>query len=214
MLLGTKATARRLAWRLCRQFMGEGAVDARALAELAEFLEANELHVGKAVELILRSKAFFAQRNLRTRVSEPAAHVVSCVRALEVFDAPLGTVSMAEWAARLGQRLFFPPNVGGWKGGRSWLSTRFIIGRVNFAAALADGRIGAKPSPVDVIALAQRHRRAKDIGDVVSFLCELLMGVGPEAAGFDAKAFGTRLDQGAARRALARILASVPMQLG
>ena len=54
---------------------------------------------------------------------------------------------LADWAARLGQDLFYPPNVGGWPGGRTWISTRAMIGRANYAAALVEGRGVGRPEP-------------------------------------------------------------------
>ena len=43
--------------------------------------------------------------------------VVGAVRAFELLDPPPSTLVLADWAARLGQDLFYPPNVGGWPGG-------------------------------------------------------------------------------------------------
>jgi hypothetical protein len=39
----------------------------------------------------------------------------------------------------MGQDLFYPPNVAGWPGGRSWLTTQTIIARVNYVAAVVAG---------------------------------------------------------------------------
>ena len=54
------ATARRLAWRICRTFLGEGVADQHAMDELADGLTANRLNIGWAVETVLRSKLFFS----------------------------------------------------------------------------------------------------------------------------------------------------------
>src|SRR5262249_40564255 len=67
MLLGHPATARRLAWRLCDWLMGEGAVGGPALDALAAGLRAHDLDVGWAVATVLRSRAFFAEKNLGSR---------------------------------------------------------------------------------------------------------------------------------------------------
>jgi hypothetical protein len=50
----------------------------------------------------------------------------------------------------MGQDLFYPPNVGGWIGGRSWLSTRTAIARSNYATTLAEGRLSASPKAPDL----------------------------------------------------------------
>src|SRR5262249_39100709 len=89
---------------------------------------------------------------------------------------------LGEWSARLGQDLFYPPNVGGWKGGRTWLSTQGIIGRANYAAALVAGGLWVRPTPLDGLALARRHGRGRDLEDLLSFAAQLLSGAPPNAA--------------------------------
>jgi uncharacterized protein (DUF1800 family) len=181
-LLEHPATVRRLAFRICELLMGEGTVDAVALDALADGLGRHELHLGWAVETVLRSRAFFAEANLGNRVLGPLEYVVGVARALERFSPLPSSLLLAEWAARLGQNLFHPPNVGGWPGGRSWLGTQAIIGRANYAAALVAGEVSQRPCPLDGIALAERHGRGRDLPDLVTFYAELLTGVPPEPA--------------------------------
>ena len=179
LLLDHEATSRRLAWRLCDLFMGENVVDSAALDELAEGLRERDLDIGWAVETILRSQLFFADKNIASRVSSPVEFVVGTVRSLELLEQPPSTLILAEWCSRLGQDLFRPPNVGGWTGGRSWLTSRTIIGRSNFASALVSGdlRAPATPPPLDKLAkklgetghferlLLSRPIAANDIGE-------------------------------------------------
>jgi uncharacterized protein (DUF1800 family) len=174
-LLDQPATAQRLARRLCQAFLGELVADDSAVASLAERLRRDNLHVGRAVEVILRSELFFSTRNLHSQVSEPAAFVIGTVRILEFVDPPPSTLLLAEWTRRLGQELFFPPNVGGWPGGRSWLSGRTVVAQANFAAALVEGRLhaGSSGEALDVQALAVRHGRGKD---ALPCFGELLIG--------------------------------------
>ena len=174
-LLDRPATARRLAWRLCQAFLGETVADESAIADLAESLRKDDLHIGRAVERILHSELFFSARNLHAQVSEPAAFVIGTVRSLELFDPPPSTLLLAEWTRRLGQDLFFPPNVGGWPGGRNWLSGRTVVARANFAAALVEGRLhaGSTADTPDLHALAGRHGRGEE---ALPFFAELLTG--------------------------------------
>jgi uncharacterized protein (DUF1800 family) len=181
MLLDHPATARRLAGQVCELLMGEGAVDAAALDALAAGLRAHDLDIGWAVGTVLRSRAFFADGNIGTRVAGPAEYVVGVARAVEPSEPP-STMLLAEWVARLGQDLFYPPNVGGWPGGRAWLSTQAVVGRANFAAALVAGQLSARPASLDAAALPARHGRGGDLDDVLSFYAELLTGRPPEPA--------------------------------
>jgi uncharacterized protein (DUF1800 family) len=182
LLLEHPATSRRLAWRICDWLMGEKAVDDVALDALAAGLRRHDLDIGWAVETVLRSRAFFAAGNLGNRVLGPVGYLVGVPRALECFDPPPSSLVLGEWTARLGQDLFYPPNVGGWGGGRAWLTTQAIIGRANYAAALVEGKLWSRPVPLDGIALAKRHGRDRDLEDVLTFCAELLTGRPPEAA--------------------------------
>jgi len=75
---------------------------------------------------------------------------------------------LAEWLNRLGQILFYPPNVGGWNGGRGWLSTRTVIARANFATSLANGQLTNPPrrleTPRGLFKDTQSAERMADLG--------------------------------------------------
>jgi uncharacterized protein (DUF1800 family) len=213
MVLEHPATARRLAWRVCELFLGEKALTTADIGSLADGLHERRLDVGWAVETVLRSRAFFADDNLGGRVRGPVEYVIGAARALELFEPPSSTLVLAEWCGRLGQDLFYPPNVGGWPGGRDWLTTRALIGRANYAAALVGGTLVGRPGPMDVLALARRH----DEKDVVAFATRLLLGAEPApawrerlAAGGDPKATD---EAEVARRTVALILAMPEAQL-
>jgi uncharacterized protein (DUF1800 family) len=217
LLLEHPATARRLAVRLCELLMGEAAVDAAGIEALAAGLREHELDVGWAVETVLRSRAFFAEANLGNRVLGPAEFVVGQARALEQFDPPPSTLLLADWAARLGQDLFYPPNVGGWSGGRAWISTRAMIGRANFAAALVDGGLRRDGQPFDALGLARRHGRATDLDALLAWYGELLFGAPPAKPLHDrlltTLGSKTTAEPETARRAVALLLASPEAQL-
>jgi uncharacterized protein (DUF1800 family) len=216
-LLDHPATARRLAWRICDGFLGEGVADEAAIAALAAHLRKNELSIGDAVALVLRSELFFSDRNLHARVCDPTTFIVSAARALEMFDPPPSTLLLAEWCGRLGHELFFPSNVGGWRGGRSWLSARTIIARANFAAALVAGKLTARASQPPLAAIAERRGRANGEQETIGFFNELLTGGQIDAAGLKeihaAAAAGSRTESERIARAVALLLARPEAQL-
>jgi hypothetical protein len=211
------ATAGRLAARLCGFFLGEGAADAAAVRALADGLRQRRLDVGWAVETVLRSEAFFADANLGGRVAGPVEYVVGAARALELLGPAPSTLVLAEFIANLGQDLFHPPNVGGWPGGRAWLSTRAVIGRANYVAALLGGEDVGLPQPLDALGLARRHGRADSVDDLVTFDAELFLGGLPGPAWRDRirSALGPKaaVDARTARRIAALVLTSPEAQL-
>jgi uncharacterized protein (DUF1800 family) len=220
MLLRHAATSERLAWRVCQLLMGEGVATAAETRALAEGLRRHDLDIGWAVAAVLRSRAFFAGSNLARQVRGPVEHLVGTARALELFDPPPSTLALADWAARLGQDLFYPPNVGGWAGGRAWLSTGAVIGRANYVAALVSGELsaGAGRRPFDAVALARRHGRDRNFDELVRFYAQLLLGAEPGEAWRERLARAVRpgraVDPETARRVVVLILASPEAQLG
>jgi uncharacterized protein (DUF1800 family) len=169
-LLAHPATSRRLAWRICDLLMGESVVTPAALAALAGGLRERDLSVGWAVETALLSKLFFSELNIGSRVATPVEFVVNSVRSLEAYNPPPSTLLLAEWSARMGQDLFYPPNVGGWTGGRDWLGSRHVVARANFAAALVEGRLTATPSPPNLRKLASEHAGATTLESCIAFI--------------------------------------------
>jgi uncharacterized protein (DUF1800 family) len=176
LLSGHPATADRLAWRLTSEFCGEGVVDAASISELAEDLRQHNLDIRYGVQTILASELFFSPANLGTRVSDPVSFLIGPLRALESWRDPPSTLVMAEWVARMGQDLFYPPNVGGWPGGRAWLGTRTVVARANCMAALAGGALHGPPRPLDCQRLVARHSDAGDSAKTARFLSKLLLG--------------------------------------
>ncbi|HLJ98159.1 MAG TPA: DUF1800 domain-containing protein [Gemmataceae bacterium] len=182
MLLEHPATAERLAMRICELLMSEGVVSSTEQHALAQELRDNDLNIGRGVETVLRSEAFFAGRNLGRRVLGPVEFVIGAARALELFEPPSSTLVLAEWAGRLGQDLFYPPNVGGWPAGRAWLTTRSLIGRANYAAALVEGTRVGRPTALDALGLALKHGQGSDLDPVTGFYLQLILGIEPSPA--------------------------------
>jgi uncharacterized protein (DUF1800 family) len=245
LLLALPATSERLARRLCEMLMGEdwdplspfaprknalSRSERRlsAIAELAAGLREHDLNIGWAVETVLRSAAFFAGENIGNRVLGPAEYIVGAVRALELFDPPPSTTVLAEWMAALGQDLFEPPNVFGWAGGRSWMNTRSLIARGNFAQRLAEGALQNSSAPPDWPALAQRRGCGASADDFARFLARVLCVTDGGVRKSAVAAAGdvgrprpnepigdeTALTAESARRLVAGVLASPRAQLG
>jgi len=207
-LLENPATAKRLVWRLCDQFFGEKAVSPEAMASLAEGLIEKNLDLGWAVETILRSKAFFADANIGTRIKGPAEFITGAARALEMFDPAPSTLALADWCGRMGQDLFEPPNVGGWNGGRAWIGARSMITRANFVAALVDGTNAGRPKAYDPAELAKKYGGSTDANALITFHGRLLLGGDPNAG------LTARLAKGMDRKMVSLLLSAPEYQLG
>jgi hypothetical protein len=157
-------------------FFGEAVVSDDALAEMANGLKEHELDIDWALGTILRSRLFFSTANLRMRVLGPVEFVVGALHALALCQPPPSTLLLADWAARMGQDLFNPPNVGGWLEGRTWLTSRGVLARANFAAALVEKRLWTAAGGLAVSIGVPREHHAGDLKTAVRFFADLLWG--------------------------------------
>jgi uncharacterized protein (DUF1800 family) len=86
---------------------------------------------------MFHSEEFYADDIVRNQVKSPVQWLVGSTRVLE-RDLPAPAVSFA-LTRNLGQDLFAPPNVKGWDGGLSWITTNNLLARYNEAAFLVQG---------------------------------------------------------------------------
>jgi len=180
LLLKQPATARRVCWRLCQMFFGERSVDETAMQELTDGFIAHDLDLRWAVETILRSELFFSEWNIRSRVASPIEYVIGSIRCLEMSQRPPSTILLAAQLRRLGQDLFHPPNVFGWPEGRSWIDTRSVIARCNFADQLVEGYMHQIKTPLDGSRLPMQYGFANSTKQTEAFYVDLIAdGMGP-----------------------------------
>ena len=90
------------------------------------------------VRTLLRSTEFQDPANYFARYSWPVEYVVRLLKAVGWvgFSARTATTSLAN----MGQILFEPPDVSGWRLGTDWFSTGTLLARMNFAATLASNQ--------------------------------------------------------------------------
>lgn len=138
LLLRQESTSHRLAWRLCQPFFADGVIADEARTSLAAGLREHGLDIRWGLETILQSQLFFESRNLRVQVREPAAWLVGIARSLELHRIPCSTLRMAELLREIGQELFNPPTVFGWKGGDQWVADALLINRIHVLQRLLD----------------------------------------------------------------------------
>jgi uncharacterized protein (DUF1800 family) len=83
------------------------------------------------------SEEFYSPSIIRNQVKSPVQWLVGSVRVLE-RELPPPPVCFG-LTRNLGQDLFAPPNVKGWDGGLSWITTNNLLARYNEAALLVQG---------------------------------------------------------------------------
>lgn len=103
----------------------------------------NDYHIGWLMRTIFLSDEFQSPAVVGSLVKSPADYVVGLIR---MTHAPIPVRQLDLVMTSGGMQLFNPPNVAGWSGGQSWLSSATLLSRFNFAFGVAK-RIGGQPLP-------------------------------------------------------------------
>src|SRR6202011_6047315 len=112
---------------------------------MASRIRAHNFEIRPVLRELFSSAEFYSERAMRTQIKSPVQYIVQTVKLL---DAPLPSPGVAQNAMRqMGQILFAPPNVKGWDGGKTWISTSTLLFRYNFANYLINGDAILPPGP-------------------------------------------------------------------
>lgn len=130
-ILDRDVTARFIAAKLYRSFVRDDPPPA-LVAELGALLRRHDYALAPLLTAIFRSRDFYAPAAYATQIKSPVHLVVSTYRKLGLRDIP-GVPDFGSTTRALGQELFYPPNVAGWEGGRSWITPALLLERGNFA---------------------------------------------------------------------------------
>jgi uncharacterized protein (DUF1800 family) len=162
-VLKRPVAARFLVRKLYRDFVSEQQVPPDSLIEpLADSFRKSDYDIAQLMRTMLSSRHFFSDYAFRQRIKSPVEYVLGSVRAVYP-DHKKGDPNRGDLPPRLlvsridamGQPLFAPPNVKGWRGGEAWLTTSTMLARQNFAQSVAMGTLWPRK-----IAMAPRSTAA------------------------------------------------------
>ena len=135
-ILAQPQAARFITAKLWNYFAGQPPPDALNDA-LADVFRGNGNNIKPLLRILFRSEEFYDAAVIRNQVKSTVQWLVGTARMLEC-DLPPVQIS---WGITrtLGQDLFAPPNVKGWDGGITWITTNTLLARYNDAATLVQG---------------------------------------------------------------------------
>ena len=134
-LLAQKSTARFITEKLYRFFVNE-TIDSSNVEWLATRFYQNDYHIGKLLDDLFTADWFYTEKNIGVRIKSPIELLVGMRRTLpmkiENADSQLVLQKL------LGQILFYPPNVAGWPGGRTWIDSSTLMVRLRLPKLISD----------------------------------------------------------------------------
>lgn len=132
-LLEQKQTARYLTEKLVDFFIGR-AIPTSSLEQFTDVFFNSGYDLTQLVRSILLSSEFFDQQSIGCKIKSPIDLLVGMTRLFHVtYKEPKALLQLQR---KLNQLLFFPPNVAGWPGGKSWIDSSTLMLRLKLPSVL------------------------------------------------------------------------------
>ncbi|HEY1583696.1 MAG TPA: DUF1800 domain-containing protein [Chthoniobacterales bacterium] len=155
LIVAQPACARFIGRKIWR-FFAEDEPPAPIVEAVTGALRENRFELQPVLREIFRSAEFHAPRVVRAQIKSPIQFIIQTCRLLETDLPPASVTQLA--LQQMGQMPFAPPNVKGWDGGKSWISTATLLFRYNFADYLLNGT-GDNPNAPEAVRRAPTDLR-------------------------------------------------------
>jgi uncharacterized protein (DUF1800 family) len=107
--------------------------DDTIVTALATTFVATDLSIAELVRAIFLHPAFLSPAAKQGLVRSPTEWIVACMRAVSIGASD---ANPQWWMEDMGQQLFEPPNVSGWRPNKYWLTTSRLWSRANWSRYL------------------------------------------------------------------------------
>ncbi len=128
-----KQVAARFITRKLWEFFAHPGIPGNVLDDLSAAFLASDLDLRVLMRALLLRPEFYSTAARQGLVRSPVEWVVALMHATGIPADDLGMSWMGE---RMGQSLFNPPNVAGWKSNAYWLNTSALSGRAEMARSI------------------------------------------------------------------------------
>jgi uncharacterized protein (DUF1800 family) len=135
LLLEKKQTAVFITRKIYRFFVNETVDEQRVLLLAEKFFQSN-YDISALMRAIFSSDWFYDAKNIGCRIKSPVELLAGIQRVL-----PMKVENKAVFLLMqnlMGQLLFYPPNVAGWPGGKSWIDSSSLMLRLRIPAMFSD----------------------------------------------------------------------------
>jgi uncharacterized protein (DUF1800 family) len=134
-LLSQKQTAKYISQKLYRFLVNEQP-NAEKSEWLADRFYNNNYDIDKLLEDIFTSDWFYDEKNIGAKIKSPVELLVGIQRMLPMKLENEDALMILQRV--LGQLLFYPPNVAGWPGGKTWIDSSSLMMRMRIPKLIED----------------------------------------------------------------------------
>jgi uncharacterized protein (DUF1800 family) len=153
------STARFIATKLVRRFVADEPPPALVARVAAAYLDHGG-DVRAMLRVVFASPEFLDPASTGAKIKKPSEFVASAVRAVGARVDARGSLALARAAGEIGEGLYEAvPPTGHPDRAEAWVNPGALLARLNFALALAEGRVpGVRVDLASLVAGADRHR--------------------------------------------------------
>jgi uncharacterized protein (DUF1800 family) len=134
-LIAQKQTARFITQKIYRFFVND-TIDTEKTEWLADRFYRSGYEISKLLEDIFTSEWFYEEKNVGIKIKSPI-ELLAGIRRMLPMELE-NEESQLILQRILGQTLFYPPNVAGWPGGRSWIDSSTLMMRMRLPQLFTD----------------------------------------------------------------------------
>lgn len=134
-LLDQKQTAKYISQKVYKFFVSDN-VDQQKTEWLADRFYKNNYDIAKLMEDIFTSDWFYDEKNIGCKIKSPIELIAGIQRILPMKLENEESLLLLQRI--LGQMLFYPPNVAGWPGGKTWIDSSTLVMRMRIPQMIND----------------------------------------------------------------------------
>ncbi len=164
-LLENKQTADYISKKIFRYFVNEN-VNPQHQQSLSTGFYNTNYDIAKLLEAIYTSAWFYEEKNIGTKIKSPVELLAGIRRLLPMQME--NDQSQLLFQRALGQVLFYPPNVAGWAGGKSWIDSSSLMLRLRIPQIFsANDAVDIMPKADDDVMMGQMLETAKKMKETL-----------------------------------------------
>ena len=158
-LLDQKQTARYISQKIYRFFVNDQP-DSEKTEWLADRFYKTNYDIGRLMEDIFTSDWFYNEKNIGCKIKSPIELMVGIQRMLPMKLENEEALLLMQRI--LGQMLFYPPNVAGWPGGKTWIDSSTLMMRMRIPQLINDkDEMNVKPKDDDDQMMGMKNDESK-----------------------------------------------------
>ncbi len=165
LILQQPSTSRYISGKLFR-FFAHNNPDKETVEKMSHVLRSHQYEMKPMLRNLFRSEEFYSKRAMGNHIKSPVELMVGVIRTLKLEKVNYASIDGT--TSNLGQRLFEPPNVAGWEGGRAWVDASSLLQRYNVVAKLVE--------PIDLVTWLEKSKTT-DPAAVVDSLARAVLCV-------------------------------------